>query len=252
MDEVLVEIGAANTLPEFTEHLRGAKAGEERRFEVSYPADHFDSRLAGQVFEYTAKVNSIKKKSMPELNDDFAKELSQEFQTLDDLRKRMREGIESERIHQAQHEAKHKLLSELTDKHDFPVPESLVQRQINFRLEQWLHSLANQGMKTEDMKRMDFTRIRHSQHDIAAKEVKSNLLLERIALAEKIQASDEEVTAEIYALAQQTQQTPEAVRQRLTENNGIERIRARLRTDKALDFLYQQSGTHGETGTSQE
>ena len=99
---------------------------------------------------------------------------------------------------------------------------------------------------------MDFTRIRHSQHDIAAKEVKSNLLLERIAVAEKIQASDEEVTAEIYALAQQTKQTPEAVRQRLTENNGIERIRARLRTDKALDFLYQQSGTHGETGTSQE
>ena len=112
MDEVLVEIGGKNTMPEFTENLRGASAGDERSFEVNYPDDSADKRLAGKTFTYTVKVQSIKQKALPELNDAFAKELG-EFATLDEVRKRMREGMEAERKHEAEHAAKDKLVAEL-------------------------------------------------------------------------------------------------------------------------------------------
>lgn len=252
MDEVFVEIGGTNTLPEFSENLRGAKPGEERTFEVTYPAEFYDTRLAGKTLSYTAKVNAIKKKITPELTDDFAKELSQDFQTLDDLKKRLREGIFAERQHKILNEARETLLNQLAETHDFPIPETLIRRQIDFRLESWLRSLAAQGMRTEDMKRMDFKRLRASQREAATKEVKANLLLEKIAEAENIQATDDEVNQEIRAIAQQAKQTPEAVQQRLTQEGAIDRIRNRIRSDKALRFLYNKSISNAGNGTVQE
>lgn len=251
MDEVLVEIGGTNTLPEFSEHLRGAKAGEERTFEVIYPADYYENRLAGQTLSYTAKVNALKKKTTPELNDAFAQELNPDIKTLDDLKNRVREGIRGEREHEAAHEAREKLLHQLTETHDFPVPETLIQRQIDFRLEQWLRSLAAQGMRTEQMKQFDFKRLRTTQRDAATKEVKANLLLQKIADVEHLEASDEEVDKEVESLAAQTQQPLETVKQRLVEQGGLDRIRNRLRADKALRLLYDQS-TNAQNGTVQE
>jgi trigger factor len=241
MEEVLVEIGGANTIPEFTEHLSGAKAGEERSFEVSYPEDFYDKRLAGQVFSYKVKVNAIKKKTLPELNDDFAKELSPEFQTLDDLKQRFRENMEAELLHKGEHEAKDKLIEELIAKHDFPVPRSLVEHQIDLRLERGLRALAAQGMKTEDMRRMDFGRLRAGQQEAAVKEVKSSVLLAKIAIKENIQVSDEDLEREIAAMAQQMQQPVEEVKKRLTQDNAVERLRDRMRSEKALNLLYSNS-----------
>ncbi|HLJ90372.1 MAG TPA: trigger factor [Candidatus Angelobacter sp.] len=241
MDEVLVEIGGPNTINEFSENLQGAKTGEERQFEVSYAADYYEQRLAGKTFSYKAKVNAIKKKSIPDLSDDFAKELSQDFQTLDDLKTQMRTGMEAERKHKAEHAAKDKLLDQLIEKHSFPVPESLVQHQIDVRLERGLRALAAQGMRTEDMKRLDMNRLRAAQRPAAIKEVKSNLLLDRIAEAEGIHISDEELDHEIEILAQQMKQTPDALRQRLTEDHAVEQIRGRIRSEKALDVLYNKS-----------
>jgi trigger factor len=252
VDEILVEIGGKGTLPEFTENLRGAKPGEERVFEVTYVADYYEPRLAGKTLSYTAKVNAIKKKTTPELTDDFAKELSQEFQTLDELKNRMRQGIDAERQHQAMHEAREKILNQLTEAHQFPVPETLIRRQIDFRLEQWLRGLAAQGVRTEDMKRMDFKKLRATQREAATKEVKANLLLQKIAEAEQLEATDDEVNQEIRSLAAQAKQTPEAIQQRLEEQGAIDRIRNRIRADKALQFLYNQSTTNARNGTAQE
>lgn len=252
MDEVFVEIGGSNTQHEFSENLRGAKPGDERKFDVTYPPDSPDQRLAGKTLSYTAKVNAIKKKTTPELTDAFAKELSQDFQTLDDLKGRLRDGILSERQHQVMHEAQEMLLNQLAETHDFPIPETLVRRQIDFRLEQWLRGLAAQGMRTEDMKRMDFKRLRASQREAASKEVKAKLLLEKIADAENIQATDDEVNQEIRAIAQQSKQTPEAVQQRLTQEGAIDRIRSRIRSDKALRFLFNQSTGNAQSGAVQE
>jgi trigger factor len=240
MDEVLVEIAGQNTMPEFTEHLRGTNSGDERTFDVNYPEDTQDKRLAGKRFTYTVKVQSIKQKSLPELNDEFAKQLG-EFQTMDDVRKAIREQIESERKHQAQHEAKEKLVGELIQRNDFEVPDSLIEQQIDIRIERGLRALAAQGLTAEQMKKMDLTRLRGGQREQAIHDVKAALLLERVAEEENVQVSDEELNQELESLARQSKQTSEAVRARLTRDGGLDRIRTRIRNEKTLDFLYDQS-----------
>ena len=240
MDEVLVEIAGKNTMPEFTENLRGASAGDERVFEVTYAQDAQEQRLAGKTFTYTVKVQSIKQKSLPELDDQFATQLG-EFKTLDEVRQRIREGMEAERKHTAEHEAKDKLVAELVKRSEFEVPEALVDRQIDVRLERGLRALAAQGMKAEDIKKMDLNRLRVGQRDQAMQEVKASLLLDKIAEEEKIEVSDAEIDREIEALATQSKQTPEAIRARLTRDGALDRIRNRIRSEKTLDFLYRQS-----------
>jgi trigger factor len=240
MDDILVEIGAQGTMPEFTENLRGASAGDERTFDVHYPQDFSDQRLAGKTFTYTVKVKGIKQKSLPELNDEFAKALG-EFADLAEVRKRIREGMEAEKKHNAEREAKDKLVAELVKRNDFEVPEALVEHQIDIRLDRGLRALAAQGMKTEDMKKMDLNRLRGGQRDQAVQEVKAALLLEKIAEEEKIEVSDAEIDREVVALAEQSKQTPEAIRSRLTRDGALDRIRNRIRNEKTLDFLYHQS-----------
>ncbi len=240
MDEIMVEIAGKNTMPEFTENLRGASAGDERVFDVVYAQDAAEQRLAGKTFTYTVKVQSIKQKTLPELDDQFATQLG-EFKTLDEVRQRIREGMEAERKHTAEHEAKDKLVAELVKRSEFEVPEALVERQVDVRLERGLRALAAQGMKAEDIKKMDLNRLRVGQREQALQEVKASLLLDKIAEEEKIEVSDEEVNAEIEALAAQSKQTTEAIRARLTRDGALDRIRNRIRSEKTLDFLYRQS-----------
>ncbi|MGA3089738.1 MAG: trigger factor [Terriglobales bacterium] len=240
MDEVLVEIGGQNTMPEFTEHLRGTSSGDERSFDVNYPEDTEDKRLAGKTFAYAVKVQAIKQKSLPELNDEFAKTLG-EFQTVDGVRKAIREQMEAERKHEAEHAAKDKLVGELIQQNDFEVPDSLIEQQIDIRLERGLRALAAQGLTAEQMKKMDLNRLRVGQREQAIHDVKAALLLERVAEEENVEVSDDELNQELESLARQAKQTSEAVRARLTRDGGLDRIRTRIRNEKTLDFLYHQS-----------
>ena len=240
MDEIMVEIAGKDTMPEFTENLRRASAGDERVFDVVYAQDAAEQRLAGKTFTYTVKVQAIKQKSLPELDDQFATQLG-EFKSLEEVRQRLREGMEAERKHAAEHQAKDKLVAELVKRSEFEVPEALVDRQIDVRLERGLRALAAQGMKAEDIKKMDLNRLRVGQREQALQEVKASLVLDKIAEEEKIAVSDEEISGEIDALAKQSKQTPEAIRARLTRDGALDRIRNRIRSEKTLDFLYRQS-----------
>lgn len=240
MDEVMVEIGGKNTMPEFTENLRGVSAGEERTFDVVYPGDFSDQRLAGKTFTYTIKVKAIKRKDLPELDDQFAKELG-DFADIGAVRQRLREQMEAERKHRAEREAKDKLLDELVKRHAFEVPEALVEDQIDVRLERGLRALAAQGMKPEDIKKMDLGRLRGGQREQATRDVKVALLLEKIAEEEKIVVDDEEIDKEIETIAEQSKQASDAIRARLTRDGALDRIRNRIRDEKTLDLLYRQS-----------
>jgi trigger factor len=240
MDEVLVEINGKNTMPEFTENLRGASVGEERTFDVTYPQDFSDPRLAGKIFSYTVKVQAIKQKNLPELNDEFAKQVG-ELANLDAVRQRIRQGMEAERKHTAEREAKDKLVAELIKRNEFEVPEALVERQADLRVERGLRALAAQGLKAEAMKKMDFNRLRAGQREQAVQEVKASLLLDRVAEKENISVTDEEIDREVAALAEQSKQTPENIRARLTRDGALDRIRNRIRNEKTLDFLYHLS-----------
>ncbi len=240
MDDIMVELGGKNTMPEFTQNLRGASPGDERVFDVVYAPDAAEQRLAGKTFTYTVKVHSIKQKSLPDLDDQFATQVG-EFKSLDEVRQRIRESMEAERKHAAEHEAKDKLVAELVKRSEFEVPEALVDRQIDVRLERGLRALAAQGMKAEDIKKMDLNRLRVGQRDQALQEVKASLVLDKIAEEEKIEVSDEEIDREIEALAKQSKQPAEAIRARLTRDGALDRIRNRIRSEKTLDFLYRQS-----------
>ena len=240
MDEVLIEMGGKNTMPEFTANLTGASAGDERTFDVVYPEDFSDKRLAGKTFTYTVKVQGIKQKSLPELDEQFAKQLG-EFTSFDEVRKRIRENMEHERKHNSEREAKDKLMAELVKRNEFEVPEALVEHQIDVRLERGVRALAAQGMRTEDIKKMDFARLRTGQREQAVQDVKGALLLEKVAEEEKIGVSDEELEVEIATLAAQSKQSLNAVRARLTQDGALDRIRNRIRDEKTLDFLYRQS-----------
>jgi trigger factor len=241
VDEVMVEIGGGDTIPEFSENLRGAKPGEQRNFEVKYADDFADKRLAGKTMTYEVDVKGIKTRSVPELSNGFAKELGAEFTTLDELRNRLRENMKAEKAHEAEHRGKDQIVEELVKRNDFPVPEAMLDQQIDLRLERGLRALAAQGMKTEDMKRMDFGRLRAGQREAAKREVKASLILEQVADEEKIEVSDEEFDHEIQTLATQSKQTTEQVRARLMQDGGLDRIRHRIRNEKALDSLYRRS-----------
>jgi trigger factor len=240
VDEVMVEIGSKNTVKDFSDNLRGAKPGDERNFDVTYPDDFNDQRLAGQVMSYAVKVQGVKKKNVPELNDEFAKELG-EFATLEELKSRIRENMEAERKHEIEHAEKEKLIDELVAKNDFPVPQALIERQIDVRLERGFRALAAQGMRTEDMRKMNFDRLRSAQKDAAVREVKASLLLDKIAELEKLDATEEDINKELESAAAQTKQSVEALRSRLTKEGSLARLRDRIRNEKALDFLYSRS-----------
>lgn len=240
MDDVLVDIGGTNTVREFSENLRGAKGGEERSFSITYPEDSQDKRLAGKTLEYKVQIKSIKKKQIPELNDDFAKELG-DFKTIDELRTRIREQLVAQKRHEIEHTAKDKLVEELVNRNQFPVPNSLVDQQVTSRLERGFRALAAQGMRPEDMRKMDFGRLRLAQRDAALREVKASLILEKIADREKIEANDADLDVEVERLAQQSRQPVEAVRKKLADDGTLERMRERLRNEKTLDYLYQRS-----------
>ncbi len=241
VNEVMVEIGGDNTIPEFSENLRGTKAGEHRSFDVKYADDFSDKRLAGKTMTYDVDVKAIKTRSVPEATDDFAKELGADFTTYDELRNRLHENMKAEKEHEAEHQGKDKIVAELVTRNDFPVPEVMVDQQIDLRLERGLRALAAQGMKTEDMKRMDFDRLRAGQREGALREVKASLILEQIAEQEKIEVSDEELEQELQALALQAKQPAEQVRARLTQDGGLDRIRHRIRNEKTLNHLYRRS-----------
>jgi trigger factor len=240
VDEVMVEIGGQDTIPEFTENLRGAKPGEQRTFAVKYADDFADKRLAGKTMSYEVDVKGIKTRSVPELNDDFAKELGTEFSTLDELRTRLRENMKAEKAHEAEHRGKDQIVEELVKRNDFPVPDSMLDQAIDQRLERGLRALAAQGMKTEDMKRMDFGRLRAGQREAALREVKASLILEKTADEEKIEVSDEEFERELQALAKQSKQSVEEVRGRLSQDGALDRMRHRIRNEKTLDSLYRR------------
>ena len=241
VDEIMVEIGGDDTIPEFSENLRGAKANEHRSFDVRYADDFSDKRLAGKTMTYEVDVKGIKTRSIPEPTDEFAKELSTDFATYDDLRNRIRNNMKAEKEHEAEHQGKDKIVAELVKRNDFPVPEAMIDQQIDLRLERGLRALAAQGITTNDMKHMDFARLRAGQREGALREVKASLILEQIAGQEKIEVSDEELEQEVSGLAHQAKQPVEEVRARLTKDGALDRIRHRIRNEKTLNHLYRSS-----------
>jgi trigger factor len=238
-EDTPVEIGGKDTVEAFTGALRGAKPGQELKVEVIYPADYSEAKLAGKTVAYEVTVKAIKKRILPELNDEFAKELGH-YESYADLEKRVREYMENRKRRSVESETKDRLFAALGEKFTFAVPESLVQDQIDTRLERGLRALAAQGMAAEQMRKLDFARLRGAQRDSALAEVKANVLLDRIAGEENITVSDEEMDKELQIAALQSREPLDALKVRLTKEGGLARIREQLRREKTASILYER------------
>jgi trigger factor len=238
-ENTLVEIGGKETVEAFSTALRGAKPGQELKAEVIYPADYADPKLAGKTVAYDVEVKAIKKRTLPVLDDDFAKELGA-YESLADLEAKIREYMASRKRRSVEGETKDRLMAALTERYPFPVPESLVQEQIDTRLERGLRALAAQGMEPEQMRKLDFTRLRAAQRDGATAEAKVNILLDRIAAEEQISVTDEELDRELQLAALQSREPIDALKVRLTEDGGLARIREQMRREKTASVLYER------------
>jgi trigger factor len=238
-DSVLCHIGAEETMEPFNENLRGANIGDHKNFDVAYPADYPDAKLVGKTYHYAVEVLGIKNKKLPELNDEFAKDVS-DATTLDELKTKVRENLEHQRDHKHKELLREKVIAALIKLHDFPVPESLVQHQMDVRLERVVRSLAAQGVDPRAVN-VDWVTLRSRQQERASDDVKAELIVDRIATAENIDVTDEEVNHELEHAASHSGESAAAIHARLTKQGTLDRMKAKLRSDKTLDWLAQNS-----------
>ena len=238
-DELMLKIGDEATMKEFSENLRGASPDESREFEVTYPEDYERKTLAGRTVRFKATVKAVRRKELPEANDEFAKDLG-DYQTLEDVKEAVRKQIQREKEYKAQESAKHQLIDKLVDAHDFPVPKAYVDRQIEINVENQLRSLAGQGIDPRSIK-LDWAKLRESQKDKAMRDVKASLLLDRIGDREAIGATQEEVDKEVQRIARQAREAVAVTRAKLQKDGSIGRIAGHIRTEKTLNFLFEQS-----------
>ncbi|HKF40975.1 MAG TPA: trigger factor [Candidatus Acidoferrum sp.] len=238
-DSVLCHVGAEETMQPFNENLRGANIGDHKNFDVEYPADYPDAKLADKKFHYAVDVLGIKTKTLPELNDEFAKDVS-DSSSLDDLKKKVREGLEHERDHRKTDLQREKVIAELVKLHEFPVPESLVEHQMDVRLERVVRSLAQQGVDPRAVN-VDWVSLRRRQEERARDDVKAELVIDRIASEEKIDVTEEELQHELEHMAGHSGESAEALRARLTKQGALDRMKAKLRSDKTVDWLAQNA-----------
>ncbi|MEG9435842.1 trigger factor [Edaphobacter sp. HDX4] len=238
-EDVLVEVGGKNTLPAFTEALRGAKPGQEMSFEVTYPAEFGEQRLAGQTVGYDVTVKSIKRKTYPERDAEFAKQLG-DYESWDDFESKLREMAGDRKKNALESQARDRMLDELVNKFQFPIPESFVQQQVDARLDRGLRALAQQGMNPEEMRKLDFARLRDAQRDQALNEVKASMILDKIGEAEQISVSEEDLDRELLMLSLQSREPMETLRERLAKDGGLDRIREQMRREKTASVLYEK------------
>lgn len=238
-EEMVLEIGGADTFEAFTENLRGLSPGDEKAFDVAYPENYGAARLAGKTVKFHATVRGVRKKELPEVNDEFAKDLG-DYRDLEELREAVRKNILAQRQYEAQQAAKDRIVEALVDQHDFPVPETFVNRQIRNRVEQSLRAMNSEGADLKSLK-LDWAKVKETQRDKAVREVKASLLLARIAERESIHATRDEVNKEVERLARLQREPVAALRIKFEKDGTLGRIAHHIQTEKTLTFLFEQA-----------
>jgi len=238
-DDINIEIGGKETIKEFTEVLTGAMPGDVREAEVIYPEDYAAERLAGKTVRFKIELKTIRIKELPEINDDFAKDLG-DFQTLDEVREEIRKAIFREREYVAQTEAKNALIDSLVNAHEFPVPEVFVERQVEINIENQLRNFAAQGMDVSKI-RLDWDKIKETQSEKARRDVRASLILEKVADTESIHTTQDELDNEVNRIARQQREPVAAVRLKMERDGTLGRIASRIRTEKTLNLLFEHA-----------
>ncbi len=252
VEDVDVELGGAGVQQEFTDNLMGTQADDERTFTVHYPEDFTSKGLAGKTVEYTAKVTAVRKKELPEKDDEWATSLGEEIDSLSTLREKIREDLTNRATVQAEGHLRTEVLGKLVEAHPFEVPESLIEHQADQLLQTVARDMAMRGMDPRGQEVDWWKNVREQLKPQAERDVRGYVLLERIADEENISVTDEEVEAEIRSMAEASRQTPEALRAALTKQGGTTSIANRLRNRKALDLIVDRAHVTEEEWKEEE
>lgn len=238
-DDAHVQIGEETPLPELHENLIGKKSGENFAFDKSYAEDVENESLRGRTVHYEGTVKEIRVRELPEVTDDFAKSTGG-WDSVASMREKIREDMSRHKERDALRQRKQQLTDALIERHDFPVPDSLVEEELVKALQHYARFLASQGIDLEKAQ-IDWEKIRDDFRPDAVKRVKRALLLEEIARREKLEITDVEVDAEIRQAAQSNGREFSEVRHRLRHDGGYESLRLSLLQEKGLDFLLAES-----------
>jgi len=237
--DVAVELGSSANPPGFDAQLLGLEAGAAKSFDVHFPTDYAVAELAGTDVSYGVTVKAIKRRALPDLDDEFAKDLG-DFSTLEALRARVREDLEHEARHAAERALRADLMKQLAGRVTFEVPESLVEREMDRRVEDFAARLIDQGIDPRKAG-LDWRTLRDGQRSAAREAVASALALDELARQEQIDVQGSEVEQEIARYAERTGRTPAAVRATLEKEGGLSRIYTGLRREKSIDFIMSRA-----------
>ncbi|MCA1562461.1 MAG: trigger factor [Acidobacteria bacterium] len=236
---ITVDIGAPANPPGFDQELSGMTPGETKTFDVTYPANYAVTELAGTTVNYDVTIKAVRTRHVPDLDDEFAKDLG-EFDSLEALRRRVREDLEHEASHQVDREMRAELLKQLAARVRFEVPASLLDREIDRRVEEFVRRLMEQQidpMKTN----INWEEFREHQKEAASEAVRGALVLDEVARREQLAATEAEFEAEVGRYAERTGRTAAAVRARLEKEGGLGRLYSGLRREKTVDFLLSKA-----------
>jgi trigger factor len=237
--DVVVEIGAKANPPGFDDNLKGLDPGAEKSFTIHYPDDYAVKELAGTSMDYSVKVKDIRKRVLPALDDEFAKDLG-EFDTLEALRARIQQDLEREAEQEADRNLRGSLLKELAARVSVDIPDSLVERELDRRTEEFARRLMDQKIDPRRAN-IDWDQFRDSQRDASRESVKSALVLDEISRRENVTVSEEEIDKDVAQYAERSGLTPAAVRARLEKEGALSRIAAGLRREKTIDYVLSQA-----------
>jgi trigger factor len=252
VEEVDVVLGSEGVQQEFTDNLTGVVPDDEKTFTVSYPEDFTSKGLAGKEIEYTARVTAVRRTELPELDDEWAKSLGENIESLADLREKVREDLANRSHAESENRLRGVVLRKLVETHPFEVPQSLIEHQADQLLESVARDMAMRGVDPRGQEVEWWKGVREQLKPQAERDVRGFLLLEQVADAENISVTDEETEAEINAMAAASRQTPEALRAALTKQGGERSIADRLRNRKALDLLVETGRINEEEWREEE
>jgi len=238
-DSLQIEVGGPDTLQAFTDHLIGAQPDETKEFDITYPEDYGSEKLAGKTVQFQLTPKVIRRKELPVLDDEFARDLG-DYQSLTELRDAVHKTIFREKQAAAQHAAKEELIDRLVESHDFPIPEAYVDYQIENQTRARLREITGQDVDLAKLN-LNWKDIKEKQRDKAVRSVKAALLLDRIADRESIHATNDEVDHELQHIARHEREPVPAVRNRLQKDGSLGRIADNIRSQKTLDFLFEQA-----------
>ncbi len=246
-DDLEIKLGEDNIEKSFTENLIGVEEDDDKEFTVTYAEDFTSPMLAGKTVNYKAKIKSVGRVELPELDDDWAQSLDEGFESLKDLQKQLRGDLETASKEEAENRLRSELIAKLIETHDFEVPNALIDLQARNLLNNFAQDMAQRGVDLNKVEK-DFVQMAYTQmQSQAERDVRGAMLLEKVAELENVEISDDEIKTEIAQMANYYRTTPEEIRTSLSEQGGEANIANSLRTRKAVQALVDNAKiTDGE------